>query len=61
MTTDPAIGEEVMSDQRRALVTGITGQDGGHLAELLHGKGYEVFGLIRGQNNPRRVEVESEM
>ena len=40
--------------RRRALVTGITGQDGGHLAELLHEKGYEVFGLIRGQNNPRR-------
>ena len=31
----------------RALVTGITGQDGSYLAELLLEKGYEVFGLIR--------------
>jgi len=37
----------------RALVTGITGQDGLYLSELLLAKGYEVFGLIRGQNNPR--------
>ena len=37
----------------RALITGITGQDGLYLSELLLGKGYEVFGLIRGQNNPR--------
>ena len=37
----------------RALVTGITGQDGLYLAELLLEKGYEVFGLIRGQNNPK--------
>ncbi|WP_159501802.1 GDP-mannose 4,6-dehydratase [Microbacterium sp. 18062] len=49
-----------MADVRRALITGITGQDGGHLAELLHGKGYEVFGLIRGQNNPRREAVVEE-
>ncbi len=44
--------------QKRALVTGITGQDGGHLAEFLLGKGYQVFGLIRGQNNPKRELVE---
>lgn len=31
----------------RALITGITGQDGSYLAELLLGKGYEVFGLVR--------------
>ncbi|HTL24642.1 MAG TPA: GDP-mannose 4,6-dehydratase [Mycobacteriales bacterium] len=37
----------------RALVTGITGQDGLYLAELLLSKGYEVFGLVRGQNNPK--------
>ncbi|MEO9138007.1 MAG: GDP-mannose 4,6-dehydratase [Jatrophihabitans sp.] len=36
-----------------ALITGITGQDGLYLAELLHAKGYQVFGLIRGQNNPK--------
>jgi GDPmannose 4,6-dehydratase len=32
---------------RRALITGITGQDGSYLAELLLSKGYEVFGLTR--------------
>jgi GDPmannose 4,6-dehydratase len=43
----------------RALVTGITGQDGLYLSELLLSKGYEVFGLIRGQNNPKRALVQS--
>ncbi len=41
----------------RALITGITGQDGPYLAELLLSKGYEVFGLIRGQNNPKAQTV----
>jgi GDPmannose 4,6-dehydratase len=45
----------------RALITGITGQDGLYLAELLLSKGYEVFGLIRGQNNPKRALVEKEV
>lgn len=42
----------------RALVTGITGQDGLYLAELLVSKGYDVFGMLRGQNNPKRELVE---
>ena len=41
-----------------ALITGITGQDGLYLAELLLEKGYDVHGLIRGQNNPRRELVQ---
>jgi len=45
----------------RALITGITGQDGLYLAELLLSKGYQVFGLIRGQNNPKRALVEAEV
>lgn len=45
---------------KRALITGITGQDGGHLAALLHEQGYEVYGIIRGQQNPRRQAVERE-
>lgn len=45
---------------KSALITGITGQDGGHLAELLHKKGYEVYGIIRGQHNPRRKITEDE-
>jgi len=32
---------------RKALITGITGQDGSYLAELLLSKGYEVHGIIR--------------
>jgi GDPmannose 4,6-dehydratase len=37
----------------RALITGITGQDGYYLSKLLLSKGYEVYGLVRGQNNPK--------
>lgn len=36
-----------MSEHKRALITGITGQDGSYLAELLLEKGYEVYGLVR--------------
>ncbi len=36
-----------MTQQRKALITGLTGQDGSYLAELLLSKGYEVHGLIR--------------
>ena len=36
-----------------ALITGVTGQDGLYLSELLLSKGYEVYGLVRGQNNPK--------
>ena len=42
-----------------ALITGITGQDGLYLAELLLEKGYAVHGVIRGQNNPKRDLVET--
>jgi len=42
----------------RALITGITGQDGLYLSELLLSKGYDVYGLIRGQNNPKFAMVE---
>jgi GDPmannose 4,6-dehydratase len=42
----------------RALITGITGQDGLYLAELLLAKGYEVYGLVRGQSNPKVQTVE---
>ena len=34
-------------NRRKALITGITGQDGSYLAELLLGKGYEVHGIVR--------------
>jgi GDPmannose 4,6-dehydratase len=43
---------------KKALITGITGQDGSYLAELLLGKGYEVHGLIRRAStfNTHRIE-----
>src|ERR1041384_2721811 len=45
---------------RRALVTGITGQDGRHLSQFLAGKGYQVFGLVHGQANPKIEMVQNE-
>ncbi|NBR99241.1 MAG: GDP-mannose 4,6-dehydratase [Actinobacteria bacterium] len=44
----------------RALITGITGQDGRHLAEFLNSKGYEIFGLVKGQNNPKAESIRDE-
>jgi len=45
---------------RKAFITGITGQDGRHLAEFLHGKGYKVFGMMKGQHNPRAELLRDE-
>ena len=45
----------------RAFITGITGQDGQHLAEFLHDRGYDVFGMVTGQNNPRVERLQEEM
>ena len=47
-----------MSKTKKALITGITGQDGSYLAELLLGKGYEVHGIIRRSSsfNTGRIE-----
>jgi GDPmannose 4,6-dehydratase len=47
-----------MTTLRRALITGITGQDGSYLAELLLAKGYEVHGLVRRAStfNTERLE-----
>ncbi len=42
---------------KRALITGVTGQDGMYLSRLLVSKGYEVYGLVRGQNNPKIAAV----
>src|SRR5690606_1566937 len=47
----PVVGPRVFAYggafMKRALITGISGQDGSYLAELLLSKGYEVYGLIR--------------
>ena len=40
---------------KKALITGITGQDGHHLTKLLLSKGYEVHGLVNGQRNSREA------
>src|SRR5688572_27414211 len=46
------------STRKRALITGITGQDGSYLAELLLGKGYDVHGVVRRSSsfNTDRIE-----
>src|SRR5208337_652914 len=48
----------IMGLAKKALITGITGQDGSYLAELLLGKGYEVHGLVRRSSsfNTRRID-----
>ena len=43
-----------------AFITGVTGQDGRHLAEFLHGKGYKVCGMMKGQHNPRAEMLRDE-
>jgi len=44
---------------KRALITGITGQDGFHLTDLLQSKGYKIFGLLNGQRNSRVLEFSN--
>ncbi|MDQ4132274.1 MAG: GDP-mannose 4,6-dehydratase [Actinomycetota bacterium] len=44
----------------RALITGVTGQDGRYLAHQLADKGYDVFGMVRGQANPKVQMVQDE-
>lgn len=49
---------------KTALITGVAGQDGGHLAQLLHDKGYKVYGTLRGQmeaSHPRYQSIKKEM
>jgi len=47
-----------MADPRSALVTGITGQDGSYLAELLLDKGYEVHGMVRRASTEKFDRIE---
>ena len=44
---------------KKALITGITGQDGSYLAELLIEKGYEVHGVIRRSSSPNLSRIQS--
>jgi GDPmannose 4,6-dehydratase len=43
---------------KRAIITGITGQDGSYLAELLLSKGYEVFGIVRRASAPNYWRIQ---
>ena len=43
---------------KRALITGITGQDGSYLAELLLAKGYEVHGIVRRSSTVHRTRID---
>ena len=43
---------------KKALITGITGQDGSYLAELLLSKGYEVYGMVRRSSTENFGRIE---
>jgi GDPmannose 4,6-dehydratase len=43
----------------RALITGVTGQDGSYLAEQLVADGHEVYGMVRGQANPKMAWIQA--
>jgi GDPmannose 4,6-dehydratase len=47
-----------MTEPRRALITGITGQDGSYLADLLLEKGYEVHGMVRRSSTEKFERIE---
>ena len=47
-----------MAAQKRALITGVTGQDGSYLAELLLDKGYEVIGMVRRSSSENFERVQ---
>src|SRR3954470_13125522 len=47
-----------MTEQRTALITGITGQDGSYLAELLLDKGYRVVGMTRRSSTTGAERIE---
>ena len=47
-----------MNGRRKALITGVTGQDGSYLAELLLEKGYEVHGMVRRASTEKFERIE---
>ena len=54
---------DIMENRKVALITGITGQDGSYLAELLLSKGYDVHGIIRRSSvdfRPRIAHLEGQ-
>jgi GDPmannose 4,6-dehydratase len=53
-----SIGFPSVNDRRSALITGITGQDGSYLAELLLEKGYDVHGMVRRASTEKFERIE---
>jgi GDPmannose 4,6-dehydratase len=49
-----------MKESKKALITGISGQDGSYLAELLLGKGYDVVGVVRRSSMPENQTTRIE-
>ena len=49
-----------MAPRKKALITGVTGQDGMHLADLLLSKNYDVYGLVNGQRQANGEKLLSE-
>lgn len=47
-----------MKKKKKALITGLSGQDGSYLAELLLDKGYEVYGIMRRLSVPNTVNID---
>lgn len=62
MSSDPDLQvfceTEPARDERRAFITGISGQDGSYLTEFLLGKGYQVHGLVRRQSVMSRERLD---
>lgn len=57
---EEALGEKIIKDNKdmkKALITGVTGQDGSYLSEFLLSKGYEVHGLIRRNSSDYRERI----
>jgi len=50
--------EEILSEQKRALITGVTGQDGSYMAGQLLDKGYEVHGVVRRSSTFNRSRID---
>jgi len=48
---------ELITQVKTALITGITGQDGGYLAPLLHNNGYEVYGIVRSGSRAKKQRL----
>jgi GDPmannose 4,6-dehydratase len=52
------VEEQVVATKRKAFITGITGQDGSYLAEILLEKGYEVYGMIRRSSSFNTARID---